>query len=141
MPVNLLDNIPNEIWLTIFSYLDKKSLGSASATCKFWLELIRLDPRLSSHIILQNIDLKNLQTKIENSEFIWERWPVLKTLELEHSNYLKSPDEAMNFVEKINFEGCMILENILFNVAFDFTSLLQESHSVTRNLSNHGYIE
>ena len=140
MSVHLLDNIPNEIWLTIFSYLDKKSLRSASATCKFWLELIRLDPRLSSHIILQNIDLESLQTKIENSEFIWERWPVLKTLELEHSNYIKSPEEAMNFVEKINFEGCLILEKLVFNVAFDFTSLLQESHSVTRNLSNHGYI-
>ena len=140
MSVHLLDNIPNEIWLTIFSYLDKKSLRSASATCKFWLELIRLDPRLSSYIILQHIDLENLQTKIENSEFIWERWPVLKTLELEHSNYIKTPEEAMNLVENINFEGCMILENVVFNVAFDFTFLVQEYNSVTRNSSNHGYV-
>jgi len=135
MSLNTLDTVPNEIWSKIFSYLDKKSLHTASATCKFWLELIRTDSKLSSYIILQNIDLENLQRKIEKFEWIWERWPVLKSLELENSNVRNCQllEEALESVQKINFEGSASLEKIIFSVAFEFTSLFKDDKSISRN--------
>jgi len=98
-----------------------------------------MDSKLSNHIILQNIDLENLQTKIEGSEWIWERWPVLKTIVLEHIDYLKSPEEAINLVKKINFEECLTLENVILpsTSTFDFTSSFQEDNSISRYLSSN----
>ena len=78
-----MENLPNEIWCSVFSHLDEKSVRSALLTCKSWFELIRNDPNFSSHICLKDHSLKELLTKIEKSEWIWERWPALKILELE----------------------------------------------------------
>ena len=77
------ESFPNEIWCAIFSYLDKKSLCCATLTCKNWFLLIRTDPKLSSQIILKNFCFEKFYPKIENSTWIWERWPVLKEIELE----------------------------------------------------------
>ena len=86
MSVNHINDVPNEILCTIFSYLDKKSLGCATVACKFWFEIIRADSKFSDHIILKKDGLNELLTKIENSEWKWERWPVLKTIELGYGN-------------------------------------------------------
>ena len=91
----MMDLMPNEIWCMIFSYLDEKSMKNATQTCKFWFELIRSDSNFSGHIILQHIGLEELKTIIENSEWIWERWPVLKTLELEEGTEPQSAKEAL----------------------------------------------
>ena len=78
MDMNIL---PKEVWCIIFSYLDENSVRSASATCKLWFELIRSDLKISSHIYLGNDGLNEFGTKLEKSEWMWERWPVLKTLQ------------------------------------------------------------
>ena len=65
--------LPKEVWCIIFSYLDEKSIRSSSATCKLWFELIRSDLKISSHIYLVNDGLNEFQTKLERSEWMWER--------------------------------------------------------------------
>ena len=74
--------LPNEIWCHIFSYLDEKSLRTIPSTCNLFLELVRGDEKLSGSIILKSVTLKDLATKIKNSEWIWDRWPSLKTLKI-----------------------------------------------------------
>jgi len=115
--------LPREILCIVFSYLKQKELHSASETCKLWFELIRNDPNLSNLIFLKSVGLKELQYKIEESEWIWNRWPVLKVLELRHPNSnLKEPEsiqEVLDLVKLINFQGCSTLEKVVFSVNFD----------------------
>ena len=115
--------LPREILCIVFSYLKQKELHSASETCKLWFELIRNDPNLSNQIFLKSVGLKELQYKIEESEWIWNRWPVLKVLELRHPNSnLKEPEsiqEVLDLVKLINFQGCSTLEKVVFSVNFD----------------------
>ena len=74
-------SLPNEVWCIIFSYLDKKSLRNLTATCTYWFELIRNNSKFSGHICLPNDHLLELKRKIDDSQWIWTRWPVLQTLE------------------------------------------------------------
>ena len=124
--------LPKEVWCIIFSYLDEKSIRSSSATCKLWFELIRSDLKISSHICLVNDDLKEFKTKLEKSEWMWERWPVLKRLELGPLTicgagwrYLgfvpEAAEEAMDIVKSINFKQCETLEKVIFSVKFDLS--------------------
>jgi len=73
--------LPNEVWCIIFSYLDKKSLQNSTATCTHWFGLIRNNSKFSGQICLPNDGLKELKRKIDDSQWIWTRWPVLQTLE------------------------------------------------------------
>ena len=116
--------MPKEIWCIIFSYLDVKSVKNATVTCRLWLELIRSDSNLSGHVILQHFDLDELQTKIENSQWIWERWPVLRTLEFERGIEPESAKEALDSLKSIKFELCPTLENVIFGVNFDLVELI-----------------
>ena len=124
MDVNIL---PNEVWYIIFSHLDERSIHCVSETCKLWFELIRSNVKSSSHICLVNDNLKKFQTKLEKSEWIWERWPVLRTLEFGRSHMIcehvvNEPHfafEAMNIVKLINFKQCQTLEKVVFSVNFD----------------------
>ena len=118
-----MEMMPNEIWCIIFSYLDEKSVKNATVTCKLWFELIRSDSNLSGHVILQHFDLDELQTKIENSQWIWESWPVLRTLEFERGIEPESAKEALDSLESIKFELCPTLENVIFGVNFDLVEL------------------
>jgi len=116
--------LPREILCIIFSYLEQREWHSASETCKLWFELIRNDPNLSNQIFLKSVGLKKLQYKIEESEWIWNRWPVLKVLELRHPSTLKtdkpeSLQEVLDLVKSINFQGCSTLEKVVFTVNFD----------------------
>ena len=74
--------LPVEIWCQIFSYLDKTSIRSVSATCTLFFEIVRGDEKFSGHVILKQIDLGQLLIKIKSSEWTRERWPCLKTLEI-----------------------------------------------------------
>lgn len=118
-----MEMMPNEIWCIIFSYLDENSVKNATVTCKLWFELIRSDSNLSGHVILQHFDLDELQTKIENSQWIWERWPVLRTLEFERGIEPESAKEALDSLKSIKFELCPTLENVIFGVNFDLVEL------------------
>ena len=81
-PVENNLHLPREVLCIIFSHLDKKSVFNSTSTCKLWFELIRSDPSLSGHICLKDISAVELCQKMKDSEWIWTRWPVLKTLEL-----------------------------------------------------------
>ena len=124
MDMNIL---PCEVLLIIFFYLDKKSISSVSETCKLWFELIRSNSNISSHICLVQDGLSTFKTKLEQSEWIWERWPVLKILEFGRSHMVRdhmadephSAKEAMNLVKSINFKQCKTLEKVVFSVNFD----------------------
>ena len=127
-----MENLPNEIWCSVFSHLDEKSVRSALLTCKSWFELIRNDPNFSSHICLKDHSLKELLTKIEKSEWNWERWPALKILELEldmskaagFEYRLKCPKQAMDLKKQINFKECLSLEKVVFPVHIDLTDFM-----------------
>ena len=123
MDINIL---PKEVWCVIFTYLDEKSIRSSSATCQLWFELIRSDLKISSHIYLGNYGLNEFGMKLEKSEWMWERWPVLKTLEFGPlSMYeLYSCQEArraMAIVKSINFKQCQTLEKVIFSVKYDLS--------------------
>ena len=128
-----MENLPNEIWCNVFSRLDEKSVRSASLTCKSWFGLIRNDPNVSGHICLKDHSLKEFLTKIEKSEWIWERWPALKTLELEldmawggagFEHQLKCPKQAMDLRKQIDFKECLSLEKVVFPVHFHLTDFM-----------------
>ena len=113
---------PNEIWYHIFSYLDEKSLRTIASICKLFFELVRGNEKISGCIILRSVFLKDLATKIKKSEWIWDRWPSLKTLKipihLDHPLYHDDTDEkeAHNLIRKMKFETCPSLEKVvLFN--------------------------
>ena len=131
--LNNVSILPREILCIIFSYLDKKSRLSASEICKLWFELIRNDTNLSSHVFLKCDGLKELQTKIENSEWIWSRWPVLKVLELgplsANIDKPKSLQEASDLVKSINFKDSSALEKVIFCANFDWEDFFPDDCS------------
>ena len=124
-----MNRLPKEVLCIIFSCLDEKSIRSASETCKLWFELIRSDLKLSSRICLVNDGLKEFQTKLEKSEWIWERWPALKNLELQSFPYYSDELEAMRLVKSINFKRCVTLEKVEFNVNFNLIEFWQNYHT------------
>ena len=125
--------VPREVWCIIFSYLDAKSIRSSTATCKLWFELIRRDLKISSHICLVNHGLEEFRKKLQKSEWMWERWPALKTLEF--GSLSKNQDKpnsvcnrhVMDIVKSINFKQCETLEKVMFRVNFDF---LDDHHGI-----------
>jgi len=124
--------LPREILCIIFSYLEQTNLHSASETCKLWFKLTRNDPNLSNQIFLKSDGLKELQYKIEESEWIWNRWPVLKVLKLRHlSANIDEPEslqEVLDLVKLINFQGCSTLEKVVFSVNFDLKEFFPNFH-------------
>ena len=125
--------LPREILCIIFSYLDKRSAQSASEMCKLWFELIRNDSNLSSYVFLKCDGLKELRTKIEKSEWIWNRWPVLKVLEngplSMNLDEPKSIQEAVDLVKSINFKDCPTLEKVTFRVNIDLQNFFPDFNS------------
>ena len=76
--------LPREILCIVFSYLDKRSVQHATATCKLWFELIQGDSNLSSHICFKIAKLSKLQVAgrmDQNVKLTGARWPVLKKVE------------------------------------------------------------
>ena len=80
--VNLIkiEILLREILCIIFSYLDKKSVRNATASCKLWFELIWSDNQLSGYMCIEKFGLAQVFKKIYIGEWNWARWPVLKTL-------------------------------------------------------------
>jgi len=113
--------LPSEIWSIIFSYLDKKSLHSVSATSKLWFYVVRRDPSLSSCVKLENMNVLEFHKKVENSEWIWSRWPVLKSLEFGNSClFISKPITAQKVTdlhEISDFKQYSCLEKVISNVS------------------------
>ena len=120
--VNLIkiEILPREILCIIFSYLDKKSVRNATASCKVWFELIRSDSQLSGYICLEKFSLKQLFQKIIVCEWKWEQWPVLKTLKLgglsaAHIQYSKQKTSYLT--KLVDFKACPTLEKVVISVS------------------------
>ena len=103
-------NLPNEICCEIFMYLDKKSLKNVTATCKLWFGIIRGNEKFSGHVKMKFTDLKDLsktvseatqycvhgglqqikgslaQKTVTDSEWLRERWPSMRVLEVSLGN-------------------------------------------------------
>jgi hypothetical protein len=121
-----MEKLPSEILFIIFSYLDKKSRKSATATCKLWFEVIR-NSNLSNHICYKDGDswdeiVKKLQQKIENLEWDWKRWPALKTFDLQWNGSNSVKKDLLNDLP-IDFKQCPTLELVIFYVDIDFAGL------------------
>ena len=79
-------NSPNEIWCEIFSYLDKKSLKNVTASCKLWFGIICGNEKFSGHVKMKFTDLKDLSKTVTDSEWLRERWPSMRVLEVSLGN-------------------------------------------------------
>ena len=79
-------NLPNEIWCEIFSYLEEKSLKNVTATCKLWFEMIRGNEKFSGYVKMNFTDLKDLSKTVTASEWLRERWPSMRILEVSLGN-------------------------------------------------------
>ena len=122
--------LPFEIWCQIFSCLDQTSIRNVSATCNRFFGIVRGDEKLSGHIILTKIDLRQLVKKIESEEWTWDRWSCLKILEIpiqiknsENDRHFFSEfgtvGEALDPIKMLKLKQCPSLDKLLiFNCAF-----------------------
>ena len=137
--------LPIEIWCRIFSYLDEKSLRTIASSCKLFFELVRGNKKLSGCIILKSVVLKDLATKIKSSEWIWDRWPSLKTLKIPiHFEHLTDIDESteqevFDLIRNMKFETCSSLEKV---VVFNCCWSIQEYSFLRKRFPGlrHGYL-
>ena len=115
-----LEVLPREILCIIFSYLDKKSVQSATATCKLWFELIRNDSNLSSHVCFKAIKLQEFDKRIQDLEVSVARWPVLKTIKFcGHYPYFSVVKKLAQHTPKlVNSKDCPPLEKIIVSVSY-----------------------
>ena len=145
--------LPNEVWCIIFSYLDKKAVQNATESCKHWFELIRNEPNLSGHICLADDGLLELTRKIDDSQWIWTRWPVLKTLELgkrfigeifrecvkskRFTPAIGTNNEVTKYLSKsTSFRTCPTLEKIVCWVSWHLTGLFPHLPNLPRNFGS-----
>ena len=115
-----IEILPREILCIIFSYLDKKSLRNATASCKFWFDLIRSDSKLSGYICLEKFGVELLFQKISIGEWNWARWPVLKTLKM---GGLSAANFQNTFFTLFCFKGCPTLEKVVMSGACTLTGI------------------
>jgi hypothetical protein len=121
---NFGDILPREILCIIFSNLDKKSVKSATATCKLWFELIRNDSNLSSYICLKVIKPQQFDQRIQDLETAVAKWPVLKSIRF--CGPYPYPFVHFSVVEKIvkhliklvDSKKCPNLEKIIVSVSY-----------------------
>ena len=112
--------LPREILCIIFSYLDKKSVQSATATCKLWFELIRNDSNFSSHVCFKAIKLQEFDKRVQDLEVSVARWPVLKTIKFcGHYPYFSVVEKLVQHAPKlVNSEDCPPLEKIIVSTSY-----------------------
>ena len=119
-----MEKLPSEILCIIFSFLDKKSRKSATATCQLWFDTIR-NSNLSNHICFKDFDstdsIKKLKQRIENLEWDWKRWPALKIFVIEEKR-LNEKKDLLNDLS-IDFKQCSTLELVKFCVSIDIANL------------------
>ena len=113
-----IEILPREILCIIFSYLDKKSVQNATATCKLWFELIRNDKGLSSYVCFEKNVLEELLQEIRVGKWSWAGWPILKKLKFGCLSAAKNHKEITSYLPKLaNFNGCPTLEKVVFSVS------------------------
>ena len=112
--------LPREMLCLIFLHLDKKSVQSATATCKFWFELIRNDSTLSSHVCFKVIKMQEFDKRIQDLEVSVARWPALKTIKFcGYYPYFSVVEKLVQHTTKIvNAQDCPPLEKIIVSVSY-----------------------
>ena len=128
--INVLD-LPREVLCIIFSYLDKKSLRKATASCKCWFELIRSDIKLSGYICLENFGVEALFRKLAIGKWNWARWPVLKAIKFGGMSAAKiqntSSKKMTSYISSEStlfcFKGCPTLEKVVISVSCTLTGI------------------
>ena len=118
----IFPNLPQGVWCIIFSYLPKESRKNATSTCKLWFQIIRDDSRFSGSI---SIPWSKFRTLLRTSNFDWDNWPSLKTLDITDSSF-PSPKMALQAMKALNLKRCKNLEKVTFGVNFDVAELSKE---------------
>jgi len=145
-------SLPNEVWCISFSYLDKKSLRNSTATCTHWFELILNNSKFSGQICLPNDHLLELKRKIDDSQWIWTRWPVLQTLEFGkcflgekfrdfYGDERYTPAHGTKMLQKaskyisqtVSFKDCPGLDKIICWVTWHLTGIFPHLPNLPRN--------
>ena len=126
-----VDILPREILCIIFSNLDKKSVKSATATCKHWFELIRNDSNLSSYVCLKVIKPQQFDQRIQDLETSVAKWPVLKTIKFcGHYPYFVHFSVVEKIVKHsirlVDSKDCPILEKIIVSVSYCLESFFPQ---------------
>ena len=113
-----IEILPREILCIIFSYLDKKLVQNATATCKLWFELIRSNKDLSSYVCFEKNILEELLQEIRIGKWSWAGWPILKTLKFGCLSAAKNHKEITSYLPKLaTFNGCPTLEKVVFSIS------------------------
>ena len=115
--------LPREILCIIFSYLDKKSVQNATATCALWFHLIRSDIHLSGYICLEKIGPEQLFEKMLFGEWDWTRWPVLKTLKFGGLPDANIQTTSSYLSKLVYFNECPTLEKVVISVSCTITGI------------------
>ena len=115
-----IEILPREILCIIFSYLDKKSVQNATASCKLWFNLIRGDSKLSGYINFEKFGVEPLFRKISIGEWNWARWPALKTLRF---GGLSDANFQNTFFTLLCFKGCPTLEKVVMSGSCTLTGI------------------
>ena len=112
--------LPREILCIIFSYMDKKSVQSATATCKLWFELIRNDSNLSSHVCFKVIKIQDFEKRIQDLDASVVRWPALKTIKFcGNYPYFSVMEKLVQHTTKLaKSNDCPPLEKIVVSVSY-----------------------
>ena len=121
-----IEILPREILCIIFSYLDKKSVQNATATCALWFQLIRSDRNLSGYICLEKIGPEQLFEKILFGEWDWTRWPVLKTLKFGGLPAANIQATLSCLSKLVYFDECPTLEKVVISVSCTITGIFLE---------------
>ena len=124
-----IDILPREILCILFLYLDKRSVKSATLTCKLWFELIRNDSNLSSYVCLKVIKLQEFDQRIQDLELSVARWPVLKTIEFcGHYQFFSMVENIVQHTTKlVKSKDCPTsLEKIIVSVSYCLESFFPQ---------------
>ena len=61
----ILPKLPNEVWSKVFSYLSGETKKNVTATCKYWFDIIRRNPKLSPRYIFPGCKFHNCNFTFE----------------------------------------------------------------------------
>ena len=121
MSTNVIPRFPSQIWLQIFSYLDKDSRNFAALTCQNWRHLIRNDPHLSAHLFI-DLDKSNFmewkgQTwswKYEElNNQVLETFSSVQSLKFKSKHWDKNPLN-WRFPHLFDLDQCILLQEVTF---------------------------
>ena len=121
-----MEVLPREILCIIFSYLDKKSVRNATATCALWFQLIRSSRNLTGYICLEKIGPEQLFEKTLIGEWDWTRWPVLKTLKFGDLPAANIQATLPYLSKLVYFDECPTLEKVVISVSCTITGIFLE---------------